>query len=75
MIAVFRGDHTRQEFQVALNLKSRAKFESRYLKPAIEAGYVTLTIPDKPRSRLQKYRLTDKGKATVAIWGPGSAKP
>ena len=74
MIAVFRGDHTRQELQLALNLKSRANFEDRYLKPAIEAGYVTLTIPDKPRSRLQKYRLTDKGEA-VAILGPESAEP
>ena len=52
MIAAFRGDHTRQELQLALNLKSRANFEGRYLKPAIEADYVTLTIPDKPRSRL-----------------------
>ena len=74
MIAVFRGDHTRQELQLALNLKSRANFEGRYLKPAIEAGYVALTIPDKPRSRLQKYRLTDKGKA-AAILGPGSVEP
>ena len=66
VVAVFRGDHTRQELQSALNLKSRTNFEARYLKPAIEAGYVTLTIPDKPRSRLQKYRLTAKGKAAVA---------
>ena len=75
MIAVFRGDHTRQELQLALNLKSRANFEGRYLKPAIEAGYVTLTIPDKPRSRLQKYRLTDKGRAVVASLKPGGAEP
>ena len=40
MIAVFRGDHTHQELQLALNLKSRANFEGHYLKPAIEAGYV-----------------------------------
>ena len=72
MIAVFRGDHTRQELQLALNLKSRANFEDRYLKPAIEAGYVALTLPDKPRSRLQKYRLTAKGKAAVASLKPGS---
>ena len=74
MIAVFRGDHTRQELQSALNLKSRTNFEARYLKPAIKAGYVTLTLPDKPRSRLQKYRLTNKGKAAAAILRPGGAE-
>ena len=74
ILAVFRGDHTRQELQLALNLKSRANFEGRYLKPAIKAGYVTLTIPDTPRSRLQKYRLTDKGKAAATL-GPESTEP
>ena len=65
-VVIFRGDHTRKELQSILNLNSRDNFERRYLKPAIEAGYVTLTIPEKPKSRLQKYRLTDKGHAIVA---------
>jgi hypothetical protein len=46
-------------------LKRRANFEERYLKPAIEAGFIELTIPDKPQSRLQKYRLTAEGTAVV----------
>ncbi len=28
------------------------------------------TIPDKPTSRLQKYRLTDKGRAWLARQKP-----
>jgi hypothetical protein len=33
------------------------------LNPAIDQGYVEPTIPDKPNSQNQKYRLTAKGVA------------
>ena len=31
----------------------------------IEAGFVELTQPDSPRSPMQKYRLTEKGRAQL----------
>jgi ATP-dependent DNA helicase RecG len=37
-------------------------FERRYLKPALADGVLEMTRPDKPNSRLQKYRLTEAGK-------------
>ncbi|MEA2039010.1 MAG: cell filamentation protein Fic [Thermodesulfobacteriota bacterium] len=53
---------TRTEMQSALGLKGRANFEERYLKPALSQGLVEMTIPDKPKSRLQKYRQTPLGQ-------------
>ena len=40
-----------------LQLKDRKSFSARYLKPALQAGFIEMTIPDKPNSRVQQYRL------------------
>ena len=39
---------------------------ARYLAPALADSPIEPTIPDKPNSRLQKYRLTAKGTALLA---------
>ena len=43
----------------------RTKFRHQVLNPLIEAGLLEMTIPDKPTSSKQKYRLTDEGKRIV----------
>jgi Fic family protein len=55
----------RTELQAKLQLKSQANFRDRYLQPALAEGLIEMTIPDKPRSSKQKYRLTQKGKRFV----------
>jgi len=45
-----------------LGLKNDEHFRKKYLKPALESGFIAMTIPDKPRSKLQKYKLTKKAK-------------
>ena len=62
LLKVFRGVHSRSELQEMLGLSDRENFRKNYLQPAVEAGLVALTIPDKPTSRNQKYYLTEKGK-------------
>ncbi|BES64551.1 Fic family protein [Gottschalkiaceae bacterium SANA] len=44
------------ELMNLVELKHRPTFRDNYLLPAIELGYVEMTIPDKPRSSKQKYR-------------------
>ncbi|MCL2688345.1 MAG: Fic family protein [Chitinispirillia bacterium] len=46
---------TAQEIMDKLGMKSRNSFRQNYLNPAIEAGLIGLTEPDKPTSRNQKY--------------------
>lgn len=38
-----------------LKLKSRASFRNNYLLPALEAGLIGMTIPEKPTSKNQMY--------------------
>jgi ATP-dependent DNA helicase RecG len=65
LLAVMQGDMKRTEIQTALGLKHEDHFREAYLRPALEGGYIEMTIPDKPRSRLQRYRLTAVGQARL----------
>lgn len=61
LLAMIQGEMSREDLQNALGLSDRKSFRDRYLKPALDGGFIKMTIADKPNSRLQKYRLTDKG--------------
>jgi len=68
------------ELREQLNLKHRPTFRRNYLHPALKQGYIEMTAPEKSNSRLQKYRLTQKGKAVIDAqrsddtekWGAGT---
>jgi hypothetical protein len=53
------------ELRSALRIKHRPTFRANYLDPALAAGYIEYTLPDKPNSRIQKYRLTEKGRQAL----------
>jgi len=61
-----KGEMKRHEMQETLGLKHEDHFRIAYLCPALEAGLIEMTIPDKPRSSKQKYRLTEKGRQFLA---------
>ena len=53
------------EIRALLGLKDRTHVRQYYIEPALSAGLIEYTIPDKPNSRLQKYRLTEKGRQII----------
>ncbi len=57
---------SREALQAVLGLLDRKSFHERYLKPALADHLIEMTIPNKPNSRLQQYRLTDKGHQLLA---------
>jgi hypothetical protein len=62
LLLVLNTAMDRQEIQEHLNLANRENFRLNYLKPTLDAGFIEMTIPAKPNSRFQKYRLTALGE-------------
>ncbi|MBU1172053.1 MAG: hypothetical protein KKD44_21055 [Proteobacteria bacterium] len=62
LLSAMKGEMKRLEIQTELNLKHESHFREAYLVPALHDGLITMTVPNKPRSSKQKYRLTDKGQ-------------
>jgi predicted transcriptional regulator len=53
---------SRKEIFIAIDMNGDFRFFKRSIEPLIEAGLIEMTIPTKPSSKMQKYRLTDAGK-------------
>lgn len=47
--------YTSNQLMEKLELKSREGFRTNYLKHALELNLVSMTIPDKPNSKNQRY--------------------
>ena len=43
----------------------RTKFRDQVVAQLLEAGLLEMTVPDKPRSSKQQYRITDAGRAAL----------
>ncbi len=54
--------HTAGEILDRLGLRDRKHLRRACLQPMLERGWLELTRPDRPKSRLQRYRTTPAGK-------------
>ena len=57
------------DLQAAAGLKDHVHFLKTHLEPLPFEGWIDRTIPDKPRSSKQKYRLTEKGRRVLGSAG------
>ena len=63
LIRILDNTLSTNEIVTLLGLKHRPTVIYNYIRPAIHRNLIEMTLPDKPNSRNQKYRLTAKGKA------------
>ena len=75
LLRMMLGEMTRQQIQEALGLKHRDHFSEAYLLPALQVGLIEMTIPDKPRSNRQHYRLTPAGSEYLKRIGNAGDPP
>ena len=65
MVAVLKAlearSLSRAEIFVSIGLKNDYRSFKRHIEPLLTNGFIQMTIPDKPSSKLQRYRLTDRG--------------
>lgn len=57
--------HPLAELMVPSGRTDRTKFRDQVVAPPLEAGLLEMTIPEKPRSSKQRYRITDAGRAAL----------
>ncbi len=57
-----RGELKSVELQEAVRIKHRETFQRNYLDHLLNEQLIERTIPGKPKSKLQKYRLSQKGQ-------------
>ena len=54
LVSILTGEMGRSELQGLLSIKNRDYFRTDYLNPAINTGYIELTIPDKPHPQARR---------------------
>ena len=65
LLSIMQDEMTRADIQQQLGLKHLPHLRNAYLNPALDHGLIEMTLPDKPRSRMQKYRLTTVGRQVL----------
>ncbi|MCK5119097.1 MAG: transcriptional regulator, partial [Candidatus Latescibacteria bacterium] len=61
LLSFCRQERSIKEMMAFLNRKHRETFSINTIHPLMENNLIAMTIPDKPKSPKQKYRITSTG--------------
>ena len=63
------------ELLKALHIRDRNYLREGYIRPTLRAGFIEQTKPEVKHSKLQKYRLTGKGRVVLVSLGTDGDTP
>lgn len=66
LLSHLKGEMSRTELQVSMDLENAEHFRKAYIRPALELKVIERTEPQKRTSPNQKYRITSFGKQMLA---------
>ena len=73
LLANMDGELGRAALQDRVGIQHQDHFRLAYLRPALDAGLIEMTSPQKPQSSKQRYRLTAAGRRWRALTSPVSS--
>ncbi|WIY83403.1 helix-turn-helix domain-containing protein [Propionimicrobium sp. PCR01-08-3] len=56
---------SRAQLMETLRIVNQTRAFRRHIEPLLKAGLLEMTLPDKPTSRDQRYRITDAGRSAL----------
>ena len=62
LLGYCKEPRSRAEILLALGMSNHTTNYQRHIMPLLDRGFITLTHPENPRHRAQKYIITPKGK-------------
>lgn len=66
VLQLCRSERTLLEIMGEMQFTSRNKFRTKFILPLLSNNFLERTIPNKPNSSNQKYRITLKGKELLS---------
>lgn len=74
LLKQLKSEMSRGDLQGAIGLRDAEHFRKSYINPALEIKAIEMTIPEKPTSSKQKYRISSVGERILAGLANNSAR-